>query len=250
MQSQAPNPTQTRSPAAGGAARPRVCLQGLRGWGRCSGLLTQWTGVGATFRAADLVHEGGAPLLGGPLGQGTRGPPLSSSQSSRRTACLRGRSRGMSSPHPRDSRPRQAVRHTCREGGDEGNAQPGSWPRKPAQQRDSRDPEAKGPLKLLRASLVAQPVKSLPAMWETRVQSLGWEEPREKGKATHSGTLAGELQGLYSPQGRQESNATERLSLEPPGSGVETDSGAGPPSPVMGPCRQRWPLCSLFICRV
>ena len=36
------------------------------------------------------------------------------------------------------------------------------------------------------ASLVAQLVKNLPAMWETWVLSLGWEDPLEKGKATHS----------------------------------------------------------------
>ena len=41
----------------------------------------------------------------------------------------------------------------------------------------------------LRASLVAQLVKNLPAMQETWVQSLGWEEPLEKGKATHSSSL-------------------------------------------------------------
>ena len=37
-----------------------------------------------------------------------------------------------------------------------------------------------------RASLVAQMVKNLPAMWETWVQSLGWEDPLEEGMATHS----------------------------------------------------------------
>ena len=36
------------------------------------------------------------------------------------------------------------------------------------------------------ASLVAQMEKNLPAMWETWVQSLGWKDPLEKGKATHS----------------------------------------------------------------
>ena len=41
-----------------------------------------------------------------------------------------------------------------------------------------------------RAFLVAQLVKNLPAMRETWVQSLGWEDPLEKGKATHSRTLA------------------------------------------------------------
>ena len=39
------------------------------------------------------------------------------------------------------------------------------------------------------ASLVAQLVKNSPAMWETWVQSLGWENPLEKGKATHSSIL-------------------------------------------------------------
>ena len=38
--------------------------------------------------------------------------------------------------------------------------------------------------------LVAQIVKCLPAMRETRVQSLGWEDPLEKEMATHSSTLA------------------------------------------------------------
>ena len=40
------------------------------------------------------------------------------------------------------------------------------------------------------ASLVAQLVKNPPAMQETWVQSLGWEDPLEKGKATHSSILA------------------------------------------------------------
>ena len=37
---------------------------------------------------------------------------------------------------------------------------------------------------------MAQLLKNLPAMWETWVQSLGWEDPLEKGKATHSSILA------------------------------------------------------------
>ena len=40
------------------------------------------------------------------------------------------------------------------------------------------------------ASRVAQLVENLPAMRETWVQSLGWEDPLEKGKATHSRILA------------------------------------------------------------
>ena len=39
------------------------------------------------------------------------------------------------------------------------------------------------------ASLVAQMVRNLPAMQETWVQSLGWEDPLEKGMATHSDVL-------------------------------------------------------------
>ena len=42
----------------------------------------------------------------------------------------------------------------------------------------------------IRASLVAQLVKNLPAMRETWVRSLGWEDPLKKGKATHSSILA------------------------------------------------------------
>ena len=47
------------------------------------------------------------------------------------------------------------------------------------------------PLQYSWASLVAQLVKNPPAMWETWVQSLGWEDHLEKGKATHSSILAG-----------------------------------------------------------
>ena len=40
------------------------------------------------------------------------------------------------------------------------------------------------------ASLMAQMVKNLPAVWEIWVQSLGWEDPLEEGMATHSSILA------------------------------------------------------------
>jgi len=42
----------------------------------------------------------------------------------------------------------------------------------------------------VRASLVAQLVKNPPAVWETWVRSLGWEDLLEKGKATHPSILA------------------------------------------------------------
>ena len=46
------------------------------------------------------------------------------------------------------------------------------------------------PLQHSWASLVTQLVKNLPAMWQTWVQSLGWEDPLEKGTSTHSSILA------------------------------------------------------------
>ena len=57
----------------------------------------------------------------------------------------------------------------------------------------------------------AQLVKNLLAIWETWVPSLGWEDPLEKGKSTHSSILAGEFHRLYSPRGGLDT--TERLSL-------------------------------------
>ena len=55
---------------------------------------------------------------------------------------------------------------------------------------------------LPRASLVAQMVKSLPAVWETQVQSLGREDPLEKEMATHSSILAWTIPWTEEP-GRQ-----------------------------------------------
>ena len=46
------------------------------------------------------------------------------------------------------------------------------------------------PYSTLGASLAAQLVENLPTMWETWVQSLGWEDSLEKGMATHSSILA------------------------------------------------------------
>ena len=46
------------------------------------------------------------------------------------------------------------------------------------------------PLQYSWASIVAQLVKNPPAMWETWVRSLGWEDPLEKGNASHSSILA------------------------------------------------------------
>ena len=62
------------------------------------------------------------------------------------------------------------------------------------------------------ASLVAQMVKNLPAMWETWVQSLGWKDPLEKGMATQSSILAWIIPWTEEPSslwGHKESDMTE-----------------------------------------
>ena len=48
---------------------------------------------------------------------------------------------------------------------------------------------------------MAQTVKNLPAMQETQVQSLGWEDPLEKAMATHSSILAWEIPQTEEPGG-------------------------------------------------
>ena len=68
------------------------------------------------------------------------------------------------------------------------------------------------------ASMVAQMVKNLPALWKTWVQSLGWEDPLEREWLPTLVFLPGEFHGQrslagYSPWGRKESDTTERLSL-------------------------------------
>ena len=63
---------------------------------------------------------------------------------------------------------------------------------------------------------MAQVVKNLSAMWETRVRSLGWEDPLRREKLPTPGFwpgIHGEFHGLYSPWGCKESDTTERLSL-------------------------------------
>ena len=74
------------------------------------------------------------------------------------------------------------------------------------------------PLQYSWASLVAQLVKNPPAMWETWVLSLGWEDPLEKGKATHSSILACRIPWtVYNPWGRKEADTTEQLTFLWPG---------------------------------
>ena len=60
------------------------------------------------------------------------------------------------------------------------------------------------------ASLVAQRLKRLPAMRETRVQSLGQEDPLEKEMATHSSILAWRIPWMEEP-GRLQSTGSRRV---------------------------------------
>ena len=53
------------------------------------------------------------------------------------------------------------------------------------------------------ASLVAQMVENPPALWETWIRSLGWEDSLEKGMATHSSILAWKIPWTEEPGGLQ-----------------------------------------------
>ena len=53
-------------------------------------------------------------------------------------------------------------------------------------------------------------VKCLPAMWDTWVRSLGWEDPLEKEMATHSSTLAWKIPWMEEP-GRLQSMESQRV---------------------------------------
>ena len=67
--------------------------------------------------------------------------------------------------------------------------------------------------------LVAQIVKSLPAMWETPVRSLGQGDPLEEGMATHSSTLTWRIPWSEEPGGLQSMGSQ----------GVEHDLASTPP---------------------
>ena len=63
------------------------------------------------------------------------------------------------------------------------------------------------------ASLVAQMVKRLPAMWETLIRSLGQKYPLEKKMATHSSTLAWKIPWMEEPGGLQSMGSQRVTSL-------------------------------------
>ena len=56
---------------------------------------------------------------------------------------------------------------------------------------------------------MAQTVKHLPIMWETQVQSLGWEDSQEEEMATHSSILAWEIAWTEEPGGLQSMGVTK-----------------------------------------
>ena len=66
------------------------------------------------------------------------------------------------------------------------------------------------PFKQRVVSLVGQMVKHLPAMWETRVRFLGWEDPLEKEMAIHSSTLAWKIPWMEEPD-RLQSMESQRV---------------------------------------
>ena len=61
---------------------------------------------------------------------------------------------------------------------------------------------------------VTQMVKNLPVMWESRVQSLGWEDPLEVGMATHSSIPAWRIPWTEEPGGLQSMGCKESDTAE------------------------------------
>ena len=61
--------------------------------------------------------------------------------------------------------------------------------------------------------MVAQMVKNLPAMPETQVRSLDWEDPLEKEIATHSSILVWEIPWIEEPGGLQSMGVTKELDM-------------------------------------
>ena len=82
-------------------------------------------------------------------------------------------------------------------------------------------------------SLVAQLVKNPPAMWETWVRSLDWEDPLEKGKATHSSILAWRISWTIAPLSTGLSRQEYWSGLPCPPPGHIPNPGIKPRSPTL-----------------
>ena len=63
---------------------------------------------------------------------------------------------------------------------------------------------------------MAQTVKNPPAMWETRVRSLSWEDPLEKGTATHSSILVWRIPWTEKPGRLQSMGSQSQMRLSTP----------------------------------
>ena len=98
------------------------------------------------------------------------------------------------------SRPRNQTRVSCIAGGFFTLEPPGKKPPWLCERTEHSGDPGWG---CHRVSLVAQWVKSRPAMWESRVRSLGWEDPLEKEMATHSNILAWRIPWTEEPGGLQ-----------------------------------------------
>ena len=102
---------------------------------------------------------------------------------------------------------------------------------------------------------MAQLVKNPPAMWETWVRSLGWEDPLEKEMVTHSSTLACKIPWMEEP-GRLQSMGLQRVGHDcykgfPSGSdGKESAYNVGDPGSIPGlerpPWRREWQPTPVF----
>ena len=92
------------------------------------------------------------------------------------------------------------------------------------------------PLQNFSDSLVAQLVKNLPAMWDTWIWPLGWEDPWRREQLPTPVFWPGEFHGLYSPWDRKELDMTEWLSLS---QSLHTGSlqGKAPTSQLAGDSR-------------
>ena len=93
---------------------------------------------------------------------------------------------------------------------------PGIEPGSPALQADSLLPEPPGELfhSFHGASRVAQMVKNLPAVQETQVQSLSWEDPLQKEVATHSSILAWRIPWMEEGPGGLQSMGWQRVGYD------------------------------------
>ena len=103
-------------------------------------------------------------------------------------------------------------------------------------------------LSMTQASTVAQLVKNVPAMWETWVQSLGWEDPLERERLPTAVFWPGEFHGLCSRWVHKELDTTERLSLSL--FSIHQRVGKSPSLPVQERHFYKWKSYLLILCIV